>query len=337
MNLEEMEKVANFDHHKFVIKMLDPKDWACHYNEGSEVVNDFVLPHGPHMKEFSDTVYHAGTEVAYHQHNTGYETFEIAAGRMDCVVDGKRFIGEAGDIIHLPPYTAHGFIWLEEGTIWRELFHDIDMAGGIHEKNMVNNYYAYMKEDPEFMAMYRSGKSITRENPKHDELPLYDHKDVYQVRTPDFAWMTHEGEGYSIKLKIEKFETAGTKEIWYADLKKGLKVEYKYPHNCFELLYVKSGKLELTIDHAHGHPDAQTFIVEGSSIIHIPPYHTFTIRILEDTAIYNYGGEYDLKACLEDMQSKLRADAHAFDNEEDRLKFQRRYGVYATSVTYEKE
>ncbi len=336
MELQEMEQVNNFDNHKFVIKMMDPKDWACHYNEGDEVVNDFILPFGASMREFSDTVYHAGTPVAYHQHNNGYETFEVAAGRVDMVVDGKRFIAEAGDILHLPPYTAHGFIWMEEGTIWRELFHDINMAGGIHEKNMVNSYYADMKNDPEFMSMYRSGKSVTREDPKHEDLPLTDRRDVFQLRTPEFAWMTHEGDGYSLKLKIEKFETGGMKEIWYADVKKGLKVTYKYPHKGYEIFYVKSGKVELRIDHTLGNPDGETFIVEGSSIIHIPPYHTYTIRVLEDSAIYNYGGEYDLKACLEDMKVRLRADPHAFDDDAERLKFQRHYGVYATSLTYEK-
>ena len=60
-------------------------------------------------------------------------------------------------------------------------------------------------------------------------------------------------------------------------------------------------------------------------------------RVLEDSAIYNYGGEYDLKACLEDMATKLRADPSVFDREEDRLRFLRRYGVYATSICYEKE
>ena len=335
MKLAEMEKIQNFTNHRFVIRMMDPKDWLCHYNEGSEVVNDFVLPRGQQMKEMSDTVYHAGTEVPYHQHCNGYETFEIAQGRMECIVDGKHFIGEAGDIIHLPPYTAHGFIWLEEDTIWRELFHDINMAGGIDEKNMVNTYYPEMKEDPEFMQMYRSGKSIPREHPKMSDLPLTDHKDVYQVRTPDFAWMVHEGPGYAIKLKVEKHETGGVKEIWYADVKKGLTVEYKYPHKGYELFYVKSGKVELTVDHAHGHPEPQTFIVEGSSLIDIPPYHTYTIRVLEDAGIYNYGGEYDLKACLEDMATKRRADPHCFDDQSEYLRFLRRYGVYATGIRYE--
>lgn len=104
MELKDMEQIPEFTNHKYVIDMMDPKDWARHYNEGDEVVNDFILPRGPMQQdEFSDTVYHAGTEVGYHWHKKGVETFEIAAGSVDCVINGVHFIGQTGDIIHLPP------------------------------------------------------------------------------------------------------------------------------------------------------------------------------------------------------------------------------------------
>ena len=125
MKLAEMEKIPDFTGHKYVIDMMNPKDWVRHYNEGGEVVNDFILPRGPRQKdEFSDTVYHKGTDVPYHWHAHGFETFEIAKGSVDCVVNGQHFIAKEGDLIHLPPYTAHGFVFLEEDTIWRELFQD---------------------------------------------------------------------------------------------------------------------------------------------------------------------------------------------------------------------
>ena len=63
MKLSDMERVPDFTKHRFVIRMMNPDDWASHFNEGDEVVNDFVVPRGPHMQEMSDTVYHAGTEV----------------------------------------------------------------------------------------------------------------------------------------------------------------------------------------------------------------------------------------------------------------------------------
>lgn len=114
MELKKMEEIENFTDHKYVIDMMNPKDWLRHYNEGEEVVNDFILPRGPRQKdEFSDTIYHAGTEVPYHCHRHGFETFEVAKGSVDCVVDGRHFIAQAGDLIHLPPNTAHGFVFLE--------------------------------------------------------------------------------------------------------------------------------------------------------------------------------------------------------------------------------
>ncbi|MDD3410063.1 MAG: cupin domain-containing protein [Eubacteriales bacterium] len=335
MELKAMEAVHDFTDHKYVIDMMDPKDWVRHYNEGGEVVNDFVLPRGPRQKdEFSDTVYHAGTDVPYHWHAKGVETFEIAKGSVDCVVGDRHFIAKAGDLIHLPPYTGHGFVFLEEGTIWRELFQEIDMSGGILEKNMVNAYYADMKENDEFMAMYRGGKSMHRETPAAWKKPAEDHSAVFQCRTPEFAWAKYEGEGYAIQLKVCKFETGGCKEIWHADVKKGLTVEYAYPHKGYELLYVKSGKLELTVCSTHANAQPQTYIVTGDHIIDIPPYHTYTIKVLEDGDLYNYGGEYDLQACLADLESVKQSEPERVATKEGLLAFLRYYGVYATSLTY---
>lgn len=338
MELKEMEAIRDFTGHKFVIRMMDPNDWVRHYNEGGEVVNDFILPRGPRQKdEFSDTVYHEGTDVPYHWHKQGFETFEIARGSVDCVVNGKHFIARAGDLIHLPPYTSHGFVFLEEGTIWRELFQEIDMSGGIFEKNIVNGYYEKYKEDDAFMAMYREGKTMRREVPSVWQEEPVDHSQVYQCRTPEFAWERHEGKGYSIQLKVGKWETAGCKEIWHADLKKGLTVEYAYPHRGYDMFYIQHGKLELTVQHTYSHAEPQTWIVEGDSIIDIPPYHTYAIKVLEDTAMYNYGGEYDLQNCLEDLASVMKNEPERLQAPQARLAFLRQYGVYATSLEYNPE
>ena len=182
MDLKKMEEVKNFTGHKYVIRMMEPGDWLRHYNEGDEVVNDFILPRGPRQKdEFSDTVYHKGASVPYHWHQHGFETFEIARGSVDCVIDGKHFIAKEGDLLHIPPYTAHGFVHLEEGTIWRELFQEMDMSGGIFEKNIVNAYYEPMKEDAAFMAMYRAGKTMRREEPAVWKQPPVDHSTVFSA------------------------------------------------------------------------------------------------------------------------------------------------------------
>ena len=338
MELKDMEKISSFTNHKFVIDMMDPQDWLRHYNEGEEVVNDFILPRGPlQQDEFSDTIYHAMTEVPYHWHSKGVETFEIAAGRIDCVINGVHFIGEKGDIIHLPAYTSHRFIYMEEGTIWRELFSEIDMSGGIHEKNMVNYYYGDFKKSPEFMDMYREGKTNGREKPAVDDLPLVDHSMSYNCRTPEFGWVKYEGKGYSLKMKVGRWENNGAKEIWHVDAKKGLKVDYAYPHTGYELLYIQSGKVKLTVNNTIDSAEAKEWIVTGDHIIDIPPYHTYTLEFLEDTALYNYGGQHYLMNCLEDLKSVETYDPERIADPEDRLRFLRKYGVYATSIEYTEE
>lgn len=335
MLLKDMEAIHDYTHHKYVIKMMDPKDWIRHYNEGGEVVNDFILPRGPRQRdEFSDTVYHKGTDVPYHWHHRGFELFEIAKGTVDCVVDGKHFIAEEGDLIFLPPYISHGFVHLQEDNIWRELFQEIDMSGGIFEKNLVNKYYAEYKEDEEFMAMYREGKTMKREVPVVWSQEPVDRKTVHHLRTPEFAWVKYDGEGFSLKLKIARFETSGCKEVWNCQLKKGLCAEYKYPHKGYDMLYVKSGKLEVTVDHTYEHEDGLTWIVEGNSIIDIPPYHTYTIKVLEDSEVYNYGGDHYLQNCLEDLASVEANEPERIANEADRLKFLRSFGVYCTKMEY---
>ena len=51
MKLNEIELIPDFTHHRYVIDMNNPEDWLRHYNEGEEVVNDFILPRGPMQLE----------------------------------------------------------------------------------------------------------------------------------------------------------------------------------------------------------------------------------------------------------------------------------------------
>ena len=67
-------------YHRFLIRMNEPEDWLRHWDEGTQVVNDFIFPQGPYEKdEMSDTIYHEGATVGYHQHQKGYETFQIVS------------------------------------------------------------------------------------------------------------------------------------------------------------------------------------------------------------------------------------------------------------------
>ena len=114
-------------------------------------------------------------------------------------------------------------------------------------------------------------------------------------------------------------------------------MEYAYPHRGYELFYIQSGKLELTVQSTHANAQPQIWIVEGDSIIDIPPYHTYSIKVLEDTAMYNYGGEYDLQNCLEDLTSVMKSEPERRQDPRAKLAFLRQYGVYATKLEYQPE
>lgn len=135
--------------------------------------------------------------------------------------------------------------------------------------------------------------SLTRETP----VPIdVDKHEMYEVRTPEFAFSTYHDDEINLQLKIGKWETNGVKEVWHANLKKVLTFEFNYPHPHYELYSVLSGKLKVTILD-------KEYTVEKDTLIHIPPFHKHTIEVLEDTSLFDYGGEMDLMALLEDLES----------------------------------
>ena len=313
-------------YHKFLIRMNEPEDWLRHWDEGTQVVNDFIFPYGPYEKnEMSDTIYHEGATVGYHQHQKGYETFQIAKGSVECVIRGKRFVAHAGDIIHLVPYTSHGFKFLEEGTIWRELFQEINMSQGIMDKNTIAQNYPHYREDPEFMDMYRGEhKSLTRLTPVPVDV---DKHTMHEVRTPEFAYSEYHGEGFDIKLKVGKWETNGVKEIWQASVQKGLEVRYDYPHANWELYYVMKGALEVTVL-------GEIFVAGPDCLVHIPPFHAHSIKVLEDAEVLDYGGETDLLALMEDLDSLKAFQSEKLEDAAFLRQFKRKYRCYVTDCSY---
>ncbi len=317
---------------RILIHMNDPEEWLRSWDEGTQVVNDFILPRGRRLKdEVSDTIYHAGTEVPYHQHGRGTETFYIARGSVECVIRGKRFIAEAGDMIHIPPYTPHGFKFLEEGTIWRELFQDIDMAQGIYEKNSVNGRHIEFRQDPEFMNMYLNDgtEDLTREPPVAEAV---DKNQVHELRSSEFGFVTYEGDGWRLRQKVGRWECDGVKEVWQASLEQGFTVTWDYPNQNWELYYITGGKIRFTVE-------GKEYLAEKDCLVHIPPYHVHTMEVLENAELFDYGGETRLLELLEDHASIMKNQPEKLKDQEAMTRFLHKYRCYVThaGMTYENE
>lgn len=319
------------DNTRYLVRCEEASDWVRHVDEGTQIVNDFYLPQGPFEKnEMSDTIYHAGTKVNYHEHSQGYETFFIARGSVECTIRGKKAVAQTGDIVHLPPYTPHGFVFLEEGTIWRELFQEINMQQGILNKNMILKHYPDLYEDPEFIGMYREANgSFVREKEVQDIAPVVPKSEIPEIREPGFAWARHCGDGWELKLKVGRFECNGAKEVWEANLDEGITIEYQDPHPYFELYYITKGKVRFTI--LEGFVDEAVFVAEAGSIVRIPPYAKHKIEVVEAAQLFDNGCEIRLMSMLEDLAAIRTARPQVLEDPVMKKKLLRKYKCFVTA------
>ena len=49
--------------------------------------------------------------------------------------------------------------------------------------------------------------------------------------------------------------------------------------------------------------EGETYIAEKDCLVHIPPYHTQELEVLEDAQMFDYGGETYTLELLEDYKS----------------------------------
>ena len=304
--------------------MFEPSDWLRTYDEGTQQVNDFVLPRGPYEKnEMSETVYQKGAFVGYHEHRRGFETFFIRKGKVECTVRGKRFVLEEGDIIHLPPYVAHGFVHLEDGTVWRELFQEINLAQKIANKNLVQKSYPGLYEDPDFQEIYQDDyRRIVRLDPVPEDVPK---ESMQEVRTPGFAYSTYHFDGLTMRLVIGRWECNGVKEVWEADMEPGLEIHWDYPFPEEELFYIRSGKIKFKVLD-------EEFVAEDDCLVHIPPYTVHSLEVLENAKVYDCGCSARLLDLFEDIDS-LKANSPEKLKDEDYMKqFKLDHECWVTSM-----
>ena len=74
----------------------------------------------------------------------------------------------------------------------------------------------------------------------------------------------------------------------------------------------------------------EVFTAENDCLVHIPPYHRHKIRVLEDSEIFDYGGEMNLMALLEDYRSLEKYQPEKLKDPEFMTAFQRKYECYVT-------
>ena len=283
----------------------------------------FLAPEGERRcNEMSDVHYRKDAFVPYHEHSKGVETFSIDRGRVEVTINGKRCVAEEGDLIHIPPYTSHGFRFLEEGTIWRELFQDMDMYTGIMEKNLIRRSCPEFLEDPDFMASYRLRHHTVRlGEPEPEDV---DKSQVPQIRPKGGALTRVVFDGVVCSQKVGRWETGGEKEIWEFAQDRDMVLEWAEPHPSRDLFVVKSGRVEVQ---AAG----ETFTAQARDILNIPPYTPHAVTVLEPgTVLHAYNCRSLVLRWMEELELMGRDHPDKLKDKEAVREVLRRHGCYLT-------
>ena len=290
MSVENLRSVMHIDPLKDVLYSIPDSD-----NHGDLLIR----PQGGRMvNELGDTVYIKDAFVPYHDHEKGYETFLIDGGSAEVCINKKKCIIERGDIVHIRPYVNHGYRYLEENTIWREMFQDMDMYNCVEDKHVIRTYSPQYWEDEEFKARrYTLLGTLYREDPVPEPAGKYD---IPAVRPRGWAIAGFDMEGIRLNLKVGRWETDGVKEIWELLPQKGLQIEWNYPYAGNDVYLVMEGSV-------HVQADGHDFVAKKRDVINIPPYYKHTLTVLEEgTQIYAYNVQSYLMHIMERLNAEKK-------------------------------
>ena len=298
MSVENMRSVMHIDPKRDVLYSIPDSD-----NHGDLLIR----PQGNRMiNELGDTIYIKDAFVPYHDHEKGYETFLIDGGSAEVCINKKKCIIKRGDIVHIRPYVNHGYRYLEENTIWREMFQEMDMYNCVEDKHVIRTYSPEYWEDEEFKARrYKILGTLYREDPvpvpaKNTEIPA--------IRPRGTALASFDLGIMKCNLKVGRWETEGAKEIWKFLPEKGTQIEWNYPYAANDVYLVMEGSV-------HVQADGHDFVAKKRDIINVPPYYKHTFTVLEEgTQLYAYNVQSYLMHIMERIHAeKVRTPEHLED------------------------
>ena len=268
----------------------------------------YIEPGGPFLdNEMSDSIYNKGDFIPYHEHQLGVEVFLVDNGSVECHIRGKRAVAGKGDMIVITPYVSHGFVFLEDGVIWRGLFQQMRMNDGVLQLNRVNEYHPETAQDPAF-GEYVYKRNGTEFFPWTPRLRDVDISEIPQLRPYDFAIDRFDLEGISFLQKVTRLETDGNKEVWQIRLKKGIKLSFDEwnPHSILFVIY--SGSVRVELD------GTESFCAGERDILNIPSYTAGSVKTMEETVLLDYNCKGYLHRALDELNSLEETDPAAYSD-----------------------
>lgn len=297
-------------HHRIHIT---PKDYLIRIPEefgGKRChIDYFIEPYGEHQhNEMSDTVYDDGnSSIGYHEHTRGVETFMVDGGSVEVEIRGRRAIATRGDIIQVSSFMPHKFRWIEDGTIWRELFQETQMV----EDMMAQARYKEFHPETFDMSIngqgtdsyWHSFEPVTVEVPK-EEIP--------EIRPYNGGLSIFKFKGCELRQKVGRWETKGHKEVWQLCLEPGFRLSWSEKNPFYNLFIVQEGSVEVKLD------GMDPFVANERDILHIPNYLAGEIVTKGNVVLFDYNCEGWLYRAMEELYAlqvrepeRLEAEAEA--------------------------
>ena len=215
-----------------------------------------------------------------HYHVKGYETFFVDSGSLWLFINNQKVFVQKGDIVHLQAGQSHGMYFLED-VKWRGTYHDYEVYPEMRQVGIVAANMPELADDPELKALNRGMDNIKLEPLLYTEVPT---EQCIAVKNPNRPWAEYKLDGVTMKVIVERWENGGTKELCCAVMQPGFTAEWdKFPAVRDEF-YVRKGKVKFTIM-------GQEVIADDECIVDIPRFAPHSMEVLEETEMYELGGQ----------------------------------------------
>lgn len=276
---------------------ITPNDYLIRINECYDGkhnhIDYFIEPYGPYQtNEMSDTIYEdADALIGYHEHTKGVETFIVDEGRVEVISCGMRAIAEKGDMVQVQTNMPHSFHWIDENTLWREMYQETQMNEDMmalwrHREFHMDTFDEKMNGigNESYWAGYKPETTLISKY-VHPLIRPY-HEGIQKFRWP----------GCEVILKVGRWETKNVKEIWEIDMEKGFRLSWNEMNPYYNLFIVQEGPVEVRLD------GEGTFTANTRDILHIPNHIAGEITAKEGNAVlFDYNCEGYLYRAMEEL------------------------------------
>jgi len=326
--------------HRYVYDLKDPaSSWSGSsksYFPNGEVSSEcgaVIPPEGPHglywmldtvMCKIPDYIDIHDTHMP-HYHVRGYETFFVDSGELYLYINGQKALAKKGDIVHLQAGQAHGMGFTSE-VKWRGTYHDYITDPAMMQVAKVKAMMPEVADDPDLKALDPGMDNIKLEPFMYKEVPT---EECLAIKNPSRPHAEYKFEGVTMKVIVERWENGGVKELCCAEMQPGFTAEWdKYP-KLRELFYVRKGKVKFKVMN-------DEFIADDECVVDIPRFAPHSIEVLEETEMYELGGQTYWSLFLQNYESIRQRDPKRLEDPETLETLKKKFDMPIKSIGMKK-